>query len=51
VIDGVTALVEHDHVALLRSAALHLEHLMELELLQPRVRQIEGDRDRGHVVG
>ena len=32
-------------------AALDLEHLRELQLLQPRVREVERDRDAGDAVG
>jgi len=51
VIDRVAALVEKDHVALLGGPTFDLEHLVHLEQLEPRVREVERNRDRGHVVG
>ena len=37
--------------ARLRIAALDLQHLRQLQLLQPRMRQIERDGNAGYVVG
>jgi hypothetical protein len=43
--------VAQDAHAPLVLAAFHLEHLRLLELFEPRVRQIERDRDGGGAVG
>ena len=51
VVDGVPGFVAEDLQAPLRRAALDLEHLGPLELLQPRVGQVEGNRHARHAVG
>ena len=50
VVDGVAGLVAQDAQARLRVAAFDLEHLRQLELRQPRVREIERNGDAGHAV-
>ena len=44
-VDRVPALVAQELRARLRRAALDLHHLAELELLEPRVGEVERDRD------
>ena len=50
VVDGMAGFVAQDAHAPLVLAALHLEHLRLLELLEPRMRQVERDRNRRRAV-
>ena len=51
VVDGVAGLVPQDAHARVVVAALHFEHLRELQLGQSRMREIERDGDAGNAVG
>ena len=51
VVDRVTELVTQDAHAPRRRAPLDFEHLLALEPGEPRVRQVERNRDAGHAVG
>ena len=51
VVDRVAGLVAQDAHAPLRGAALDLEHLVQLEAREPRVREVERNRDARHAVG
>jgi len=50
VVEGVAALVPQELRAPLGRAALHLHHLVQLERLESRVGEVEGQGDRGHAV-
>jgi hypothetical protein len=47
----VSGFVPENHQARFAIAALDLQHLCGLEPGQPRVRQVERDRDARHVIG
>src|SRR5204862_4766056 len=50
VVDRVTGLVAQDSQARFSIAAFDFEHLGELELGEPRMREIKGDGDARHAV-